>query len=154
MLPTLPAEVNKIMRNETEIMLNAQRTIREQLDLRGITLKVVAAKSQIPYGTLCTYFPGNERNPEPKQPVQLPGGAIYSLCGAIPGDLLNLLLPEGFAIVQVPSGIDYDEISAGCREFIDAKERAHHPDSELGRDLGPAERQHLGTKVAVLKAVA
>jgi hypothetical protein len=72
------------MRDDVTIMRNIQRTIREQLDERGISLKVVAANSQIPYPTLCSYFPGNERGAVEKLPAQLPAGALYSLCGAIP----------------------------------------------------------------------
>lgn len=141
------------MCDETNNMLEIQRIIREQLDRRGISLKVVAAKSGIKYGTLCTYFPGNEHSAEPRKPVQLPAGAFRKLCGAIPDDLLNLILPDGFAIVRVPRGLDYDEVSAGCREFIDAKERAHHPESEAGRDIGPNEEVELGTHAAKLKVV-
>lgn len=140
------------MRDSSTIMRDAQRAIREQLDERGIALKVVSATSKIPYSTLCSYFPGNERGSIPKQPAELPAGAIYSLHGAIPDDLLNLLSPDGWAIVRVPAGLDYDEISSGCREFIDAKERAHHPESEAGRDLGPNEQDDLGDKVVRLRA--
>lgn len=140
-----------IMADGTTIMRGIQRVIREQLDQRGISLKLVSADSRIPYATLCSYFPGNERGIVERVPAQLPAGAIYSLCGAIPDDLLNLLLPEGYAIVRVPSGIDYDEISAGCRDFIDAKERAHHPESEAGRDIGPNEDTELSSKVVRLR---
>ena len=139
------------MRDDVTIMRSIQRTIREQLDDRDISLKVVAADSRIPYATLCSYFPGNERGAVEKQPAQLPASAIYRLCGALPDDLLNLLLPEGFAIVRVPSGLDYDEISASCREFIDAKERAHHPESEAGREIGPNEGNVLRCKFAKLR---
>lgn len=140
------------MRDSSTIMRDVQRTIREKLDERGIALKLVSARSQIPYSTLCSYFPGNERGTVPKQPAEMPAGALYSLCGAIPDDLLNLLLPEGWAIVRVPSGIDYDDISTACRDFIDTKERAHHPDSEAGRDIGPGEEADLSTKVVRLRA--
>jgi hypothetical protein len=150
----MPPEVNTIMRDDVMIMLSIQRTIREQLDERGISLKVVAANSHIPYPTLCSYFPGNERGAVEKQPAQLPAGALYSLCGALPADLLNLLLPDGFAVVRVPSGIDYDEISTACRDFIDAKERAHHPESEAGRDIGPIEDGVLRGKLPGLRIVA
>lgn len=132
-------------------ILRIQRTIRDQLIARGIALKVVSATSRIPYTTLCSYFPGNERSPEEKQPVQLPAGAIYKLCGAIPDDLLNLLLPDGFAIVRIPAGVDYDELSEGCRAFLDAKDKAHHPESEAGRDIGPNETADLGCKIVQLR---
>lgn len=140
------------MRDATNIMRDRQRTIRRQLDDRGLSLKAVSFDSGIPYSTLCSYFPGQERGAFEKQPAEMPSGAVYSLCGAIPDDLLNLLLPEGFAIVRVPAGIDYDEVSSVCREFIDAKERAHHPESELGRDIGPTEHQTLSAKVVRLRA--
>jgi hypothetical protein len=152
MPPAIHPEVYVIMRDDVTIMRSVQRAIRRKLDERGISLKVVAADSGIPYNTLCSYFPGNERGAVEKQPAQLPASAIYGLCGAIPDDLLNLVLPEGFAIVRVPSGLDYDEISAGCREFVDAKERAHHPESEAGRDIGPGEAHILGSKFARLRA--
>jgi hypothetical protein len=140
------------MCNGTAIMRDVQRHIREQLDARGVALKVVAAKSGIPYTTLCTYFPGNERGFVEKQPAQLPAGALYSLCGSIPDDLLNLLFPDGWALVRVPSGVDYDEVSSACRDFIAEKDRAHHPDSEAGRDIGPTENAKLASNVLRLRA--
>jgi hypothetical protein len=140
------------MRDSSTIMRGIQRVIREQLDERGIALKVVSAGSGIPYATLCSYFPGNERGSAEKQPAQLPGGAIYALCGAIPNDLLNLLFPDGWALVQVPTDADYDKVSACCRNFIDTKDQAHHPDSELGRDIGPGEQARLDEKIVELRA--
>lgn len=140
------------MRDSSTIMRDRQRAIRRELDRRGISLKAVSFDSGISYSTLCSYFPGNERGEVEKQPAEMPSGAVYRLCGHIPMDLLNLLLPDGFAIVQVPAGIDYDEISAGCRDFIDAKDKAHHPESEAGRDLGPTERADLDCKVVRLRA--
>lgn len=140
------------MRNGNQI--DVQRVIREQLDERNISLKVVAATSGIPYSTICGYFPGNERGFTPKQSVELPVGAFRKLCGAMPSDLLNLLIPDGFAIVEVPAGVDFDKVSAECREFLDKKERAHHPESEAGRELGPTETDLLGENVVRLGAVA
>jgi hypothetical protein len=139
------------MRDASNIMRDRQRAIRRELDRRGISLKAVSFDSGIPYSTLCSYFPGNENGSVERKPCEMPVGAVYSLCGAIPDDLLNLLCPEGFAVVRVPSGIDYDEFSAGCREFIEAKDRAHHPESEAGRDIGPNEANDLGVKVIQLR---
>jgi hypothetical protein len=81
----------------------------------------------------------------------MPTSATYSLCGVLPDDLLNLLCPEGFALVRIPAGTDYDEFSARCREFEDAKARAHHPESEAGRDIGPTENAVLSGKVVQLR---
>lgn len=135
------------MSDNSTIMRDRQEVIRRELDRRGIALKAVSFDSRIPYSSLLSYFPGGT-----SQPAELPIGALYSLCGAIPEDLLNLLLPDGFAIVRVPAGIDYDEISSACRDFIAAKDQAHHPESEAGRDIGPNEQAELGCKVVRLRA--
>lgn len=140
------------MCNAADIMRRRQRAIRRELDRRGIHLKVVSFDSGIPYSTICSYFPGNERGFAEKQPAEMPTGAMYALCGAIPDDLLNLLMPEGYAVVRVPAGVDYDEISERCRDFMASKDRAHHPESEAGRDIGPNERSELDSKVVRLRA--
>jgi hypothetical protein len=142
------------MADSSTIMRDAQRAVREKLIDRGASLKVIAAKSKIPYSTLLSYFPGNERDGTPKLPAELPSGALYRLCGALDADLLNLLLPDGFAIVQIPADADYEQVSAACRDFVNAKEESHHPESEEGRDIGPTERNNLGTKAATLRVVA
>lgn len=135
------------MRDSSNIIRERQLAIRRELDRRGIALKVVAFDSGIPYNTLCSYFPGGER-----QPAEMPVSAAFNLCGVLPDDLLNLLCPDGFALVRVPAGIDYDDISEGCREFIAAKDRAHHPDSPAGRDIAPCEESSLAAKVVRLRA--
>jgi hypothetical protein len=140
------------MSDGSTIMRGCQRAIRQELDRRSIALKVVSANSGIPYSTLCSYFPGNERGIVEKQPAELPMGALYGLCGAIPDDLLNLLLPDGWAIVRVPAGVDFDEVSSACRDFISTKDQAHHPESEAGRDIGPGEQSVLNEKVVRLRA--
>ncbi|MEN3973089.1 hypothetical protein WJS89_10455 [Sphingomicrobium sp. XHP0235] len=130
------------------IMRAKQRIVREMLDERGISLKQVSHDSKISYSTLCSYFPGNERGSTPRDPAELPMGKFYKLCGHIPADILNVLLPDSMALVNAPDGVDYDDLSAACREYIDAKDAAHHPDSEDGRELGPNERKQLDSKVA------
>jgi hypothetical protein len=135
------------MRNASDIIRERQLAIRRELDRRGIPLKVIAFDSRIKYDTLLSYFPGGER-----VPAELPTSAAFSLCGVLPDDLLNLLCPEGYAVVRVPAGIDFDEISGACRSFIDCKEQAHHPESEAGRDIGPNEHQELAVNVVRLRA--
>jgi hypothetical protein len=132
------------------IVRQRQLAIRRELDRRGVALKAVSFDSGLSYQTLLSYFPAEGS----REPAAIPMAAVFNLCGAIPGDLLNLLLPEGWAIVQVPSGIDFDEISGACRDFIDAKDRSHHPDSEAGRDIGPNEQQELSNKVVSIRARA
>jgi hypothetical protein len=134
------------VRDNSTIIRDRQLAIRRELDRRQIPLKVVAYDSGIPYNTLCSYFPGGERHP-----AEMPCSAVYSLCGVIPDDLLNLLCPEGFAVVRVPAGIDYDDMAQGCRAFLDTKDKAHHPESEAGREIGPSEQSHLSSKVVQLR---
>lgn len=135
-----------MLRDVHTIIRDRQLAIRRELDRRGIPLKVVAFDSGIPLPTLYSYFPGGER-----LPAELPTSAVYNLCGVIPDDLLNLLCPEGFAVVRVPNGVDYDEIAARARDLCDVKDRAHHPESEAGRELGPNERAALDSKVVQLR---
>lgn len=135
------------MRDNSTIIRERQLAIRRELDRRGIPLKVVAFDSGIPYATLCSYFPGGERHP-----AEMPVSAAYSLCGVIPDDLLNLLCREGFAVVRVPLDVDYDDINQTCMDFIAEKSKAHHPESEAGRDIGPTEHAKLASNVLRLRA--
>lgn len=134
------------MPDENAIMRDALLTIRRELDDRRLPLKVCAAKAGVGYSTFLSWFPA-QGTPQVPSLAALPG-----LARALPPDLLSLLVPDGFHIVPDPSGMDYDEFSAGCRAFIDAKERAHHPESEAGRDIGPTERAELDDNVVRLRA--
>lgn len=134
------------MADENAIMREALLEIRRSLDARNIPLKVCASKAKVSYSTFLSWFPAGG-TPQVPSLAALPGLAM-----ALPGDLLSLLVPDGFHIVPDPTGLDYDEFSAGCRAFIDAKDRAHHPESEAGRDIGPGERSELDHKVVRLRA--
>jgi len=142
------------MRDENEIVHGVQRAIREQLDARGISLKVVAAQSGISYSSLCGYFPGNERGTTARAPTELPLSAIRKLHKALPADILNLLAPEGWAIVRVPCEVDFDEVDNLCRKFCAEKAAAHHKDSECGEAIGPTETQRLASSPVVLSVAA
>lgn len=134
------------MCDDNGIMRETLLAIRLKLDERRLPLKVCASKAGVSYSTFLSWFPAGGT-------PQLPSlAALPGLAKALPGDLLSLLVPDGFHIVPDPSGIDYDDFSAGCRAFIDAKERAHHPESEAGRDLGPTEKAELNTNVVRLRA--
>jgi hypothetical protein len=130
-----------------EIIRERQLAIRRELDRRQIPLKVIAYDSGIPYPTLLTYFPGGDR-----KPAELPSSAVFSLCGILPDDLLNLLCPAGYAVVPVPRDTDYDDINQHCMEFVAEKARAHHPESEAGIAIGPNEQAQLAGKVVRLRA--
>lgn len=130
-----------------EIIRERQLAIRRELDRRQIALKVISYDSGIPYPTLLTYFPGGER-----PAAEMPTSAAFALCGVIPDDLMNLLCPQGYALVPVPGDLDYDDINQHCMEFVSEKSAAHHPESEAGVNIGPNEQARLASKVVRLRA--
>lgn len=138
------------MRDEDKIVRASQLTIRRELDRRGISLKALSFDSGIGYSTLVSYFPG-EKN---REPATISGAAIFALCGVLPADLISLILPDGFQIVRAPETIDHDELCTLANEYVSTKNRAHHPDSEAGRDLGPNEKSSLDGIVVQLAARA
>jgi hypothetical protein len=139
----------KISRFNSDIMKERQLAVSREMDRRGISRKMIAYDAGIKYTAIVTYFPATDRTP-----CELPSGALIALGRAesMPDDLINMLLDDGIAFVRVPLGIDYDDISQACRDFIDAKDEFHHPESEAGRDLGPTEQATLGEKVVRLVA--
>lgn len=130
-----------ITRDNLAIIRERQKSIRREIDRRGIALKAVAFDSGIPYDTLLTYFPQEGS----RDPAQIPGGAIFALCDgqALPLDLLSLLLPTGFLIVKAPEQVCHDDVSSAMRDYLRAKDEAHHPESENGREIGPTENDSL-----------
>lgn len=134
----------------SRIIRERQLAIRREMDRRHIALKIVAQDSGIPLPTLATYFPADQS----KEPAQIPGGAIYALCEALPADLLSLLLPEGFQIVRADEQIDHDTLAGLAEDYVSTKMAAHHHESEAGRELGPGELAVLGGKVTALRAAA
>lgn len=134
------------------IVRERQLVIRREMDRRAISLKAVSLDSGVPYDTIKSYFPG-ERD---KVPATIPGSVIYSLCEteALPTDLLSLLLPVGFQIIRAPEDIDHDALCELASDYVAEKNRAHHPESEAGRDIGPGEHSALTGKIMQLRAVA
>lgn len=130
----------------SRIVRQRQLAIRREMDRRGIAMKAVHFDSGIPIATLATYFPADPH----AEPAQIPGGAIFALCGVLPADLMSLLLPDGFAVVQVPENVDHDTLADAFADYLHAKNAAHHPESECGRDLGPKETETLDGKVVHL----
>jgi len=139
------------MRDRNEIVRERQSAIRRELDRRGIALKAVSMDAQISYSTLVSYLP----QPGGDKPVMMPMGVVYALAEsrAIPDDLLSLLLPPGCILVRAPEGLDHDEIEEAARDYLAAKGKAHRPESEAGRDIGPNEANDLTKRAVALKAV-
>lgn len=147
MPPLVARKRNTIMRDGSSIVKQRQLAVRREMDRRGISLKATSMDSGIPYPTLASYFPADPH----ADPAQIPGGAIYALCGVLPADLVSLFLPTGFAIVRAPEGVDYDELEDVCRDYLETKGRAHHENSPAGRDISPCERDLLNVKVIPLR---
>lgn len=134
-----------------QVLKARQALMRRELDRRGISLKGISYDSGIPYDTLISYFPpeGAER-----EAAIMPVSAQFALCDAIPDDILSLLLPDGRLIVKAPEAINHDEIAEAVHDWLQTKERAHHPESECGREIGPGEDNVLRGKFARVRGVA
>ena len=130
------------------IVRERQLVVRREMDRRGISLKAVALDSGIPYPTIVSYFPG-ERD---REPATIGGAALFLLCqsGALPLELLSLVLPDGFQIIRAPEDVDHDALCSLAADYVSEKNRAHHPGSEAVRDIGPGEHATLTRKVVQL----
>lgn len=134
------------MPDATTIIRQRQLAIRREMDRRGIALKAVHFDSGIPLPTLQSYFPTEGT----RDPAVMPLSALDARIGVIPDDLLSLLLPAGRLIVQAPEEIDHDQIAPAMRAYLKAKDEAHHPESEAGRDIGPGEDKSLRDRLTVV----
>jgi hypothetical protein len=130
-----------------KIVRERQKAIRRQIDKRGLAIKAIHLDGEWENSsTVLSYFPGREE----VEPAVMSTAALYRLFKALPVDLLAMMLPEGFTIVRVPEGIDHDEIAEAVRDYLTAKDRAHHPDSPAGRDIADCEDDDLRAKFAVV----
>jgi hypothetical protein len=132
------------MADENTIMRETLIAIRLELDNRRLPLKVCAARAGVSYSTFLSWFPASG-TPQIPSLACLPG-----LARALPGDLLSLLVPDGFHIVPDPTGLDYDDFAAGCIDFAAEHAKARHPLSECGVDIGPRETDTLNAKIVTL----
>lgn len=142
------ADENRKLEREAETVRGLQRTIRRQLDERGISLKAASYDSGIGYSTLLTYFT-NERDAKPSA---LTVAGLRLLLDVIPPDLLSLLLPDGWQIVRAPEGLDHDALCQLAQEYVDAKMRAHRNDSPGGVEVVQEEQADLDARVVALRA--
>lgn len=142
------------MCDENTIVRERQLLIRREMDRRHISIKAVQYDGgwKTP-STVMSYFPNPEGSHEPQT---MSVASLYRLLKtkALPSDLLSLLLPDGFVIVRAPEQMNHDEIAEAMHDFLQAKERAHHPDSEAGREIGPNESETLRGKFTVIQGKA
>lgn len=74
----------------------------------------------------------------------------YKLCGVVSNELLSLMLPPGFAIVNVPENLDHDEIMRSIAEYSMLKYEAHRADSPDGEKISECEDAKLRAKFAAI----
>lgn len=134
--------------NIVDIFRRRQSDIRREMDRRQISMKAVSFDSGIKYATLITYLPADEN----ATPVQMPGSAVFAMAGAIPDDLLSLLMPTGFLIVRAPEEVDHDEMADLVSDYLQTKQAAHRADSPGGVAIVESEDAVLDEKVAKITA--
>jgi hypothetical protein len=134
--------------NIVDIFRRRQSDIRRELDRRQISMKAVSFDSGIKYTTLITYFPADEN----ATPVQMPGSAVFALAGAIPDDLLSLLMPTGFLIVRAPEEVDHEQMAELVTDYLQTKNAAHRADSPGGVAIVEEEEEVLDEKIAKIAA--
>jgi transcriptional regulator with XRE-family HTH domain len=108
----------------------------------GLTLKAISLDSGLGYTTIQSYARGE---------AVMSIASLFRLCDVIPEELLSLLVPEGFVLLRAPEEIDHDELAEGMREWLAAKDRAHHPESPAGRDLSECEDRNLRNRASGLR---
>jgi hypothetical protein len=111
----------------------------------GLTLKMIEADSGIDYDSLRNYASGK---------TTMPITAVDCLIDVLPDEMLTLLFSNGRVLVKAPEEIDHHQIAPALRDYLRAKDDAHHPDSEAGEAIGPGEHKALCGKLALVRAAA
>lgn len=136
-----------IMSNDCEITTQLRQAqadmFRVAMDPRryGKSMKSIAALSGIPYETLRTYASGA---------ATMPITALVKLCGVLPADLLSVLLPGEFRIVEARTELDHADLAAKAGDYAMTYMAARDPNSECGTEIGPREAAALSSKAASL----
>ncbi len=128
------------------IVRERQKAIRREIDRRGIAIKAVQFDAGWENAsTLLSYFPADQH----AAPAVMSVAALFRLTetGALPLDLLSMLLPEGVAMVRVPNGVDHDRLADEFADYLKAKNECHRPESECGPAIGPGEDSRLRGKL-------
>lgn len=122
----------------------AQQTMFREAERLGITHKVIHYDTGGDIGGLSLSAIGQYARGE--SAMGLP--SFVKLIGVVPADLLSLLLPDGFQIVRAMRDVDHDAAAEAARDYLSAKDRAHHPDSPGGREIVAIEDEALRSKLA------
>lgn len=139
------------MSDYDRIVRERQKLVRREMDRRGISIKAVQLDGDWSTpSTVLSYFPADRD----AQPATMSVASLYRLLdtGALPAELLSLILPPTYALIRVPEGIDHDQMAEAMQDWLAAKHAAHHPASEAGREIGPGESDTLNRKLTVVRA--
>jgi hypothetical protein len=109
----------------------------------GLTVKMIAADSGIDDDSLRNYAAGK---------TTMPITAVDALIDVLPDELLSLLFSGDRVMVKAPEQLDHDDVAQALCDYLQTKERAHHPESEAGREIGPGEDNVLRGKFARVRA--
>jgi hypothetical protein len=126
----------------TAALLRQQQTVFRLAGTQGVTHKLIHHETGLSLSVIGQYARGE---------TAVSGPSLIKLFGVIPDSLLSLLLPDGRAIVRVPTDVDFDDVEAACRDFLATKGASHHPDSPDQRDVSSCEEEALGVKVVQLR---
>ena len=107
---------------------------RVALQLTGLTFKQLAHRCGHPERTLRSWAAGQ---------AAMPFAAIDGLLRGFPPAAIDLLLPDGFALVVVPDCADHAEFAAAVMDFAVQYTAARDPRSEAGVAIGAGEDEQL-----------
>lgn len=131
----------------TDRLLVQQKTMFRQAAVKGFTQELIHAETKLPTTSLSDWANG-------KAKMSLVGMLALAEVPDFPLELLSLILPSGMALVRVPSGIDHDQLAESFHDYLQTKEKAHHPESPAGREISDCEDASLRNKPACLRLVA
>ena len=112
----------------------------------GLTFEAIECDTGIPASTLRSYCRGDA-------PAEMPLSALWKLAEGLPLELVNRLMPPGFALVRSGDAAgSVDDLAGEAIDFAGAVGAAHHPASEAGVAIGPGEAKDLAARATRLRA--
>ncbi|MGX7895499.1 hypothetical protein [Tsuneonella sp. HG222] len=117
-----------------QALLRQQQTVFRLAATKGVTQKVIHLETGLSVSVIGQYARGE---------TAMSAASLIKMIGVIPDELLSLLLPDGRAIVSMPSEINHDEICEWAEKFAARKMAAHREDSPMGPVIAPCEDDDL-----------
>lgn len=132
--------------------MNAERIRLRQVAMfaeaarRGITRKMLQIDGGFSEATVRSWADGTHEMP-------LHAFVRMAESGALPLDLLSILLDDGLELVRAGAGVDLHALAASAADFVGDFAASAHPASEAGCAIGPNEEQRLNMGARELRAV-